>query len=533
MRIFFMVRRKFTTKHRYYNKFLYQKSNIIFFKINVLYKKIASNTISQILSKMITALISIFLIGILTKYLPMELYGSYNKIYSYLGIFAFLADLWLYTITIREISQAEHKKEKIIGNVLSLRTLLWIAIWILAFIIALFLPGYNNILSLCAICIVGAFTLVSLINSSLLALMQSQMKMEFSLLSLVAWKLINLSLIALFLIFIFTDTSLTNVAFLSVFIAGFLGICLNTYMNYRYAQKIVDISYRWDWEYIKYIFKISLPYGIALFLSVVYFKVDVILLSLLESPEKADISIALYGLPMKIIEVLMVLWGFYLNSLLPSLTQKYTQKKFTEISHILWLSLKILASFWFCIFLVGHLFARETIAIIATDEYISPIGHIFNSVQALQVVLAVLLFYFLSLTFIYILIASQRQSLLLWINIIVTIFNIIGNIMVIPYYSFLGSAYITLCSQILLFILSSFIVLRSISLPIQYIASIGVTTLYGGLLYALFYNFDFWRQWGDISIMLSIVPVFLIFYSIGEYIFSWKLIRKSLSIVSR
>lgn len=169
---------------------------------------------------------------------------------------------------------------------------------------------------------------------------------------------------------------------------------------------------------------------------------------------------------------------------------------------------------------MGHLFARETIAIIATDEYISPIGHIFNSVQALQVVLAVLLFYFLSLTFIYILIASQRQSLLLWINIIVTIFNIIGNIMVIPYYSFLGSAYITLCSQILLFILSSFIVLRSISLPIQYIASIGVTTLYGGLLYALFYNFDFWRQWGDISIMLSIVPVFLIFYSIGEYIFS-------------
>jgi len=44
-----------------------------------------------------------------------------------------------------------------------------------------------------------------------------------------------------------------------------------------------------------------------LFLSVVYFKVDVILLSLLEAPQQADISIALYGLPMKIVEVLMVL----------------------------------------------------------------------------------------------------------------------------------------------------------------------------------------------------------------------------------
>jgi len=89
-----------------------------------------------------------------------------------------------------------------------------------------------------------------------------------------------------------------------------------------------------------------------LFLSVVYFKVDVILLSLLETPEKADISIALYGLPMKIIEVLMVLGGFYLNSLLPSLTEKYAQKKYEDVSHILGISLKMLLSFALLIFVM-------------------------------------------------------------------------------------------------------------------------------------------------------------------------------------
>lgn len=79
-----------------------------------MYKKIASNTIAQIISKILTALISIFLIGILTKTLPLELYGSYNKVFSYLGIFAFLADLGLYTIAIREISKGKEKAEKII-----------------------------------------------------------------------------------------------------------------------------------------------------------------------------------------------------------------------------------------------------------------------------------------------------------------------------------------------------------------------------------------------------------------------------------
>jgi hypothetical protein len=39
----------------------------------------------------------------------------------------------------------------------------------------------------------------------------------------------------------------------------------------------------------------------------VYFKVDVILLSILEPTTQADISIALYSVPMKIIEVLMIL----------------------------------------------------------------------------------------------------------------------------------------------------------------------------------------------------------------------------------
>jgi O-antigen/teichoic acid export membrane protein len=56
-------------------------------------KKIASNTLSQILSKALTAIISIFLIGILTKYLSTTLYGEYNKLYNYLSIFAFMADL--------------------------------------------------------------------------------------------------------------------------------------------------------------------------------------------------------------------------------------------------------------------------------------------------------------------------------------------------------------------------------------------------------------------------------------------------------
>jgi O-antigen/teichoic acid export membrane protein len=82
---------------------------------------------------------------------------------------------------------------------------------------------------------------------------------------------------------------------------------VNTFLNFFYAKHFFKFKFLWDTEYIKHIIKISLPYGFALFLSVVYFKIDIILLSLLEPKESADASIAFYSLPMKIVEVLMVL----------------------------------------------------------------------------------------------------------------------------------------------------------------------------------------------------------------------------------
>jgi len=55
--------------------------------------------------------------------------------------------------------------------------------------------------------------------------------------------------------------------------------------------------------------------------------VDVILLSLLEESTIADTSIALYALPMKIVEVGMMYGTIFLNSLLPVLTTAIEKKR--------------------------------------------------------------------------------------------------------------------------------------------------------------------------------------------------------------
>ena len=103
---------------------------------------------------------------------------------------------------------------------------------------------------------------------------------------------------------------------------------------------------------------------------------------------------------------------------------------------MLGMSLKILISFGLLIFIMGNIFSTDIISIIATRQYLEPVGHVYNSVQALSISLGVLLFHFISLSFIYILIASERQGILLWVNLCVTLVNIGGNILLIPHYSF-------------------------------------------------------------------------------------------------
>lgn len=416
-------------------------------------KKIASNTISQLLSKFLTALISVFLIKVLTNYLSVDEYWFYNKIYSYLWIFAFLADLWLYTITIREISAWKESASKIVGNVMTLRLFLWIAILFLSLFIAFFLPGYNNEVALVAIFITAIFTLFGLMNSSVMALMQANMKIEFSLVSAVIWKILNFWLILLWVFVLFPD--LHNNFLLSfnfIMFAWLAWVAINTFLNYKYAKKLADISFRFDWDYIKHIFKISVPYGIALFLSVVYFKIDIVLLSIIEPASKADTSIALYSVPMRIVEVLMVLSGFFLNSVLPMMSKAFAEKHIENIGKILWNSYKTLLAFWVSLLAIWSVLKDDIIRLVATNDYIDHSKFAYTSSDVFTITLFILLFYFISQLFIYLLIASEHQKRLLYINACIAIFNIVWNIIVIPHFSFIGSAYITVASQILLLI---------------------------------------------------------------------------------
>jgi O-antigen/teichoic acid export membrane protein len=331
--------------------------------------------------------------------------------------------------------------------------------------------------------------------------MQAYMKIEFSIISVVINKLIVLWSVY-YLIFFSIFWINSNIRWyqeywlLIIFAIIAIWMFINMILNYFYAKKLIKISLFSDFDYIKKIFFKTLPYWIALFLSVVYTKIDIILLSFMEHWRIAERSIALYSLPLKIMDVFMIIWWFYMNSILPSLAKNFKTKNLSKIELILKNSIKLMFSIWIIIISLWFNYKNSVIKIIANDDYLQITNfNNFSSDDAFWIILFMILFFYLWIVFSYSLIALDKQKKLLRISIILTFINIFWNIILIPYLSFIWAAISTVITQIFFLLLvykeiNNYII---INLPLKYIF---ISSIFGVLSYFiikfLLINFSIW-----------------------------------------
>ena len=84
-------------------------------------KKIAHNTLAQIIGKIIATILGLFSLALITRYLGQAGFGEYTTITTFLTFFATIADLGLTLITVQMISGEKDNENKILNNLFSLR----------------------------------------------------------------------------------------------------------------------------------------------------------------------------------------------------------------------------------------------------------------------------------------------------------------------------------------------------------------------------------------------------------------------------
>lgn len=404
---------------------------------------------AQIVGKLIVTVIGLSVVKITTTYLGVTGYGEYTAVYEFLAFFGIAADMGFFTIGVKEMSQNEERIPIIIGNILSLRTFFVIITMMLAIGAAFLIPQYQNTAIPVGVAIASLTVFFTIINGTITSVLQVKMKMHISSFATIIGKIISVACM-LYVIFLgFPEDKETG--FNMLMFAGVAGALVMHFTTNYYVRKITTLKHRFDWPIWKEIITKSLPFGIALILSTIYFRMNSILISLIRGQEELGI----YGVASKTLEQFTIIPLYFMNSVLPVLS-KTIRENTDKYKQIIRYAFDFLAALAMPMVVGVFLLAYPIVFIISSKEFLTRLSEgFYGSDIALKILIFALMFQFLNILFAFILIAINKQGKLLYINGACVILNITMNLILIPRYGFIGAGITYIVSELFILIVTA------------------------------------------------------------------------------
>ncbi|MDP3964341.1 MAG: flippase [bacterium] len=410
-------------------------------------RKIAHNTLYQIIGKLFSTAIGIVVVAMLARYLGAEGYGQYTIVIVFLQLFAVLLDLGLYIILIKKLSEPGADMEALVSNVFTLRILSAIVFLGIAPIVVLAFP-YPGIVKAGIALTTLSYLFISL-NQVLTGLFQKELRMGKVALAEVFGRIVLLGATAVVL---WLEWQLMAVLF---------AVVLGSFANFLYvfisARRLVDIRLRFNWPVWLAVLRDAWPIGISVALNLIYFKADAIILSLYHPA--ADVGI--YGATYKVLEILITLPAMFAGLVMPLLTAAYVTGDRERFRQIIQRSINFLAILALPL-IVGTQFIAEPLMILVAGEEFTASGGV------LRILIIATGIIFVGALFGNSVVSVNKQKPMIWMYAAAAAVSLLGYYLFIPTYSYYGAAWMTVVSEFLIMIGAYFMIHRTISLRLKY-----------------------------------------------------------------
>jgi len=386
------------------------------------------NTLVQLIGKIISTALSLISIGFLTRYLGQEGFGNYSLIFAYLSVFGIFSDLGLQLTMVRELAQK--KESSIYGAFFWTKSFLVIFATLLSW---LFLPvfPYSKFLKIAVLITSLGFALGSLNNFGTV-IFQANLRLDLVALVDVISRVVTVGFIIVFVSLGRGLYSILN----TILLGNLAGSILTIFL----LRKFIAFDFQFDFNLTKKIIRQSLPVGLISILALLYFKIDTLILSIFRGAREVGI----YSLAYKVLENILVLWGYYMASVYPLLA-KFSKEK-VKYEEIFGKSLKI-GFFWGVgMLVVGLIFAPLIIKILGGEEF----G---ESITALRILLAGLPLFFVNNLFYHSFLTMGWSIEILEVIASALILNVVLNLILIPIWGYFATSGNTLVTEISIFIL--------------------------------------------------------------------------------
>ncbi len=368
-----------------------------------------------------------FIVGIyLVRYLGSSDYGTYSLVFSYIFLFNFVSLSGMNKVLVREISKNDKIAKTIVGNALTVRTLLPIVAILLSIAVLDFL-NYSSDTNL-LISVASITLLIASVQLVYQSIFQTFLKMEYSVFSDIIAKIIYL--ISIILV-IFFNGSLFYII-LGIIISSSAALLLNII----FSKKFLKFTFKFNPVCIKKIVKPSFSLTIAGFFFVIYQRIGVLMISLM----KDVTEVGLYSAAFKLTETLNMIPATLMISFFPLMSRQYNNKSNFLSLHEQGIRLMLVIGIPIAI-LIGQ-FSKEIVLLLFGSEFLS-------SSPAVVILVWAEIFIFLNFVYMDTFISIGRQTTVTIVTAIIAIVNILLNYFLIPAYSFLGASWATLIGQAL------------------------------------------------------------------------------------
>lgn len=404
-------------------------------------RKIAYNVVfNSFLKVFSTVALSLYSIRLITGYLGQDGFGKYSTVLAFFAFFSAVADLGLSSVTAREISREGADESKILSKVLSLRLVSSFVVFLLApFLVLLF--DYPHDLKIGILIAAGAI-LFSTLSLMLNGIFQKRVAMDKVALVEFLGKLFQVGMV----IFVVRE----NLGFLAIASTLLASLSFNALVVFFLSRRFVSFSLEVDYAYWKKFLHESLPMGMTAIITFTYFKMDTILLSVLQTSS----HVGIYNVAYKVMENLIFFPAMLAGLILPLLSRFiYTNRKhFEEIANktfkvFVIIVVPIVIGTWFL--------SGDIIRIVSGDAFL-------ESVPVLQILIFALGCIFFGNFFNMLLVVGNAQKKLMQTLFFVAIFNLLLNAFLIPRFSYIGAAFASLATEMLVVVLTSFLVYKYI-----------------------------------------------------------------------
>lgn len=395
-------------------------------------KRIFKNTSILFIAQIVNYILAFFYTIYLARYLGVSDFGILTFGISFTTIMGVTADLGLSILAVREIARDKSISSGYTGNLIVIKLILSS---ITMGLIALFMNLFNYpSQTIQVVYLLGLWMVFTSFTQLFYSVFQAYEKMEYQSIGTILYSILLFSGV---FYGIFSNFSIQWFALIYLIVSGVVLF----YTIFIYIARFPRPNLQVNWNFWKSKLTLALPLSIASIFSTIAFRVDTVLLSLFQG----YVVVGLYTAPYKIIEVLLFIPSVYSAVIFPVLSIFHVSSKESfqliyvkSIKYMIILGLPIAA---------GVTILSQDIILLLYQSAFS------GSVVALQILIWTVPLLLLTTSFGIILISMNKQVLAIRLTFIYMIFNIGVNLVVIPQFSYLGAAVVTVLTELLNFVM--------------------------------------------------------------------------------